>query len=270
MNDSNTNRRNDAMTTRVTLETDAPTARVRLSVENGVQLLGAGTRREINAALEELEQRMDISVVIFESSGRTFIAGADINELRALDSETGYRNSQEGQAMMTRIARLPATTIAAIHAACAGGGTELALACDMRLAADSAVIGLPETRIGVIPGWGGTVRATRLLGSAVARRLILTGELVPAPVALQLRLVDEVTSDDDFRSAVEARIDLVASRGPRARATAKSLIARFNQSDEAAWFEAEARAFAACYATGEPQLGMDAFLAKVPADWIGS
>lgn len=255
------------MATEVTLETTGQLARIKLSGDRGIQLLGAETRQKINEAVAEIERRSEISVVVFESSGRTFIAGADINELRALDPETGYQNSQEGQAMMTRIASLRATTIAAIHAACAGGGTELSLACDMRIAAESAVIGLPETRIGVIPGWGGTVRATRLLGSDVARRLILTGELVTASVALQLGLVDEVSPDEDFRSAVDARIELVASRGPHARATAKALIGQFEGPDSEAQFEAESRAFATCYPTGEPELGMSAFLNKVSADW---
>ena len=255
------------MNTEVTMATDGPVARVQLSGEKGVQLLGAGTRQRLHEVLEEIEQLSEINVVVFEAAGRTFIAGADINELRSLNPETGFVNSQQGHALMNRVAALSATTIAAIHAACAGGGTELALACDMRIAAEAAVIGLPETRIGVLPGWGGTVRATRLLGSAVARRLILTGELVPAAAAFQLGLVDEVVSEEEFRSAIEERIQLVASRGPHARAASKKLIAQFEGPDAAAQFLAESRAFADCYPTGEPELGMTAFLSKTAADW---
>jgi len=253
--------------TQVNLVTEGPVGRVQLGTENGVQLLGADTRAELRQTLIDVAQRDDLSVVVFEATGRTFIAGADINELRALNTETAYENSREGQAMMRLIADLPFTTIAAIHAACAGGGTELALACDMRLAASGAVIGLPETRIGVIPGWGGTVRATRLLGSAVAKRMILTGELLPATSALQLGLVDEVVADDAFRDAVECRIAMVVGRGPHARAAASRLIARFGGPDPEAQFEAEARAFAACYETNEPETGMSAFLAKRETDW---
>jgi enoyl-CoA hydratase/carnithine racemase len=137
----------------------------------------------------------------------------------------------------------------------------------MRIAAEDAVIGLPETRIGVLPGWGGTVRATRLLGSAAARRLILTGELVPAAIALQLGFVDQVVSEEEFRGTVEKRIKLVASRGPHARAASKKLIAQFEGPDAEAQFLAESKAFAACYPTGESDLGMAAFLAKIDADW---
>jgi len=255
------------MDTQVILTTDGPTARIRLSGEKGIQLLGAETRARLHEVLAEIEQLPEINVVVFESEGRTFIAGADINELRSLNAETGFENSQQGQALMNRVTALSATTIAAIHAACAGGGTELALACDMRIAAEDAVIGLPETRIGVLPGWGGTVRATRLLGGAVARRLILTGELVPAATALQLGLVDQVVSDEEFREAVEERIKLVASRGPHARAASRKLIAQFEGPDAEAQFLAESKAFAECYPTGEPDLGMTAFLSKIDADW---
>jgi enoyl-CoA hydratase len=255
------------MDTQVTLTTDGPVARVQLSGEKGVQLLGAGTRARLHEVLEEIEQLPEINVVVFQAEGRTFIAGADINELRSLNAETGFENSQQGQALMNRVAALSATTIAAIQEACAGGGMELALSCDMRIAAEDAVIGLPETRIGVLPGWGGTVRATRLLGSAAARRLILTGELVPATTALQLGLVDQVVSEEEFREAIEERIKLVASRGPHARAASKKLIAQFEGPDAEAQFLAESKAFAECYPTGEPELGMTAFLSKTDADW---
>jgi enoyl-CoA hydratase len=255
------------MTTEVNLTTDGPVARVKLSGEKGIQLLGAATRERLHVVLGEIEQLAEINVVVFESEGRTFIAGADINELRSLNSETGFENSQQGQALMNRVAALSATTIAAIHAACAGGGTELALACDMRIAAEGAVIGLPETRIGVLPGWGGTVRATRLLGSAAARRIILTGELVPAATALQVGLVDQVVAEEEFRAVIDERIKLVASRGPHARAASKKLISQFEGPDAEAQFLTESKAFAECYPTGEPEVGMSAFLAKVDADW---
>lgn len=256
------------MTTQVKLTTNGSLARICFEADNGIQLLTRDVRDGLCRILDELEQSSAISVVLFEAKGRVFIAGADINELIALTAETAADNSREGQAMMSRIEKLPATTVIAMHAACAGGGCELALACDMRIAAESAVIGLPETRIGIVPGWGGTVRATRVLGSAVARRMILSGELLPAQTALQLGLVDEVSPDESFRDAVEARIQTLLGRGPFARAQAKKLIRQFEGPDSAAQFEAEALAFAECYRTGEPQIGMQAFLEKRDAQWL--
>jgi enoyl-CoA hydratase/carnithine racemase len=255
------------MTTQVKLTTDGSLARICFEADNGIQLLTRDVREGLRGILDELELRPQISVVLFEAKGRVFIAGADINELLALTAETAADNSREGQAMMSRIEKLPATTVIAMHAACAGGGCELALACDMRIASDSAVIGLPETRIGIFPGWGGTVRATRVLGSAVALRMILSGELLPAQKALQLGLVDDVSPDDSFRDVVEARVQTLLARGPFARAQAKKLVRQFEGPDSAAQFEAEALAFAECYRTGEPQIGMQAFLEKRDAQW---
>lgn len=258
------------MTTDISLSVDGPVARVVFQADNGIQLLGPETRQRLAGVLDELEATSCVSVVVFEATGRVFIAGADINELRSLNEETAYTNSRDGQTLMNRVAALPATTIAAIHGACAGGGCELALACDMRVATANARIGLPETAIGIIPGWGGTVRAPRILGSAAARRLILTGELVDAATALQLGLVDAVAADEPaLRTLVDERIATILARGPGARALAKQLITEFEGPPPEAAFEKEAQAFANCYRTSEPNCGMTAFLEKTTPDWSG-
>ena len=250
------------MTTQVTLTVEGRLSRIEFSAENGIQLLTKDVRSELCRCLEELESRPAVSVVVFEAKGRTFIAGADIHELMALTPETAADNSREGQALMSRIERLSATTVIAVHAACAGGGCELALACDLRMAAESAMIGLPETGIGIVPGWGGTVRATRVLGGVAARRLILCGQLLSAAQAFKLGLVDDVAPDEEFRDGVEQRLQALLTCGPFARAQAKRLIRQFEGPDSAAQFEAEALAFAECYVTGEPQIGMQAFFEK--------
>lgn len=256
------------MSTQVSLAVDGHAARIRFQADNGIQLLGPETRQRLATVLDELEQHADVSAVVFEATGRVFIAGADINELRSLDEASAYQNSRQGQSLMNRVAALSSTTIAAIHGACAGGGCELALACDMRVATQNARIGLPETGIGIIPGWGGTVRAPRLIGSAAARRLILTGELVDARTALQIGLIDAVADDEAaLRRIVDQRVADILSRGPAARARAKALITEFEGPPADGQFEQEARAFAACYRTQEPYCGMDAFLQKQTPVW---
>lgn len=255
------------MPTTVTFDITDPIARIRFVSDNGIHLLSASVRQELAAVLDRLDAEKHVSVVVFESEGRTFLAGADIDELRSLTRHTAAEWARSVQQLMSRIAHLPATTIAAIHAACAGGGSELALACDLRLAADAARIGLPETSLGLIPGWGGTVRASRRLGPAVARRLILTGELVAADEALRLGLVDAVAPNAEFRAAVDERIAQILTRGPQARAAAKELIAILEGTDIDGQLEAEARVFAECYATCEPEEGTRAFLAKRAAAW---
>lgn len=255
------------MTTHVRLETTGRTARVVFHEERGIQTFSRATRERLAEVVTELEDREGLRVVVFEAQGRTFIAGADIRELVGLNPATAESESREGQSLMNRIARLPAVTVAAIHAACAGGGCELALACDLRMAAAAAKIGLPETSIGVLPGWGGTVRATRLLGGAAARRLILAGDLLPAAEALRLGLVDSVAPDESFREAVQARIDLLLSRSPTGQRWVKRLIAEFESADVRHQLTMEAQAFARCFAHGEAQEGLRAFLEKRPPDW---
>lgn len=258
------------MTTHVELMVAGPVARIILRGEKGIQILSAETRRQLLTTVERVA-RTDCSVAVFAAEGRTFIAGASIDELRSLDEIGALHDSRAGQKLMSAIESLPQTTIAAIHGACAGGGTELVLACDLRFAADSAKIGLPETSIGVLPGWGGTVRATQLLGAAVARRLILTGELIAADEALRIGLVDAVFAAEQFGDELETRVAQVLTRGPKARQRVKHLLQQHlaGGASVAAQYDAEARAFAECYRTGEPQEGMSAFLEKRPADWGG-
>ncbi len=254
--------------TNIELTTTGSIARITLRGEKGIQTLSSETRRRLLTVVEEVA-RSATSVVVFAAEGRTFIAGASIDELRQLNEQTGLEDSRCGQRLMSAIESLPQTTLCAIHAACAGGGTELALACDLRLAAEGAKIGLPETSIGILPGWGGTVRATQLLGSAAARRLILTGELIAADEALRIGLVDAVFPADQFREAVEARILQILTRAPQARRRVKHLLSELaaGRKNSAEQFEAEARAFAECYRTAEPQEGQTAFLEKRPAIW---
>lgn len=256
------------MMTHIELMVAGPVARIILRGEKGVQILSAETRRQLLAVIEHVAHT-DCSVVVFTAEGRTFIAGASIDELRSLDELSALNDSRAGQRLMSAIEALPQTTIAAIHGACAGGGTELVLACDLRFAADGAKIGLPETSIGVLPGWGGTVRAIQLLGAAVARRLILTGELIAADEALRIGLVDAVFPAEKFSDEIEARVTQILTRGPQARQRVKHLLQHHAADgiDLAKQYDAEARAFAECYRTGEPQEGMSAFLEKRPATW---
>ena len=256
------------MTTQIDLSLSGSVARILLRGEKGIQILSAETRQRLLAVVEEVATA-DCSVVVFAAEGRTFIAGASIDELRTQDEQSALQDSRCGQRLMSAIESLPQTTVAAIHGACAGGGTELVLACDLRFAAEGAKIGLPETSIGVLPGWGGTVRATQLLGMAVARRLILTGELVSADEALRVGLVDAVFTPEKFATEVDARVAQILTRGPQARRRAKHLLQQHAAGgvNLAAQYDAEARAFAECYRTGEPHEGMSAFLEKRPPQW---
>jgi enoyl-CoA hydratase len=255
------------MTMEVELRFEGELARVRFVGKKGVQIFSADARVRLANVLAELEQAADCRVVIFDAEGRTFIAGADIKELEQLDYTSGLAIARAGQRLMLRIANLNAITVAAVHAACAGGGCELALACDLRLAAESTVIGLPEVKLGLIPGWGGTARAVRLFGSAVARRMILSGELFNSTDAARLGIVDSVVADAEFREAVDQRVEQLLVGGPKALTAAKRLIADFEGGDIDSQLEAEAEAFARCCDAEESTEGATAFLEKRPPKW---
>jgi enoyl-CoA hydratase len=255
------------MSTQVGLAREGHVARVRFQGEKGIQILSAATREQFGKVLDEIEADEEIHVVVFEAEGRTFIAGADIQELATLNFATGEQVARDGQYLMTRVAGLNAVTIAAVHAACAGGGCELALACDLRMAAESTRIGLPEVGIGIIPGWGGTVRTVRLFGGAVSRRMILTGELFDATEAYRLGIFDSVSHDDEFQAVVDERVQLLLSRGPFASQSVKRLIADFEGSDIQAELSHEAQLFGHCFSGSEALEGLTAFLEKRSPNW---
>jgi len=255
------------MTTTVNLKQQGPVARVVFETANGVHLLSADVRRQLSDVVGQIEQLDDCRVVVFESVGRTFIAGADIHEFLELTAENSEAMVLEMHALLNRITRLPAVTLTAIHAACVGGGCELAFSTDMRMAAESARIGLPEVTLGIIPGWGGVVRATRLFGPAVAKRLTLTGELLAAEEAFGLGIVDSVFPDDKFRDAVDARVQQILKGGPQAQQLVKQLIEQFSGPELEQLQAEEAKTFVRCFATGEPYEGSNAFLEKRNASW---
>ena len=249
------------------MKLDGAIARITFSSENGIHILGKAARDQLAEILGQIEADTNCRVVVFAAEGRTFCAGADLQELHGLNAETAAAYAAEGQQLMTRIAELRLPTIAAIHAACAGGGCELALACDFRLGAGGCRIGLPETSIGIIPGWGGTVRTVRLLGTHPARRIVLTAELWRAEEALQLGLLHAVFPDDEFPAAVEAEANKLLTRGPTALEQAKLLMDSIPVGEIQEQLSREARLFAECYATGEPQEGIGAFLEKRVPRW---
>ncbi|MDA0835032.1 MAG: enoyl-CoA hydratase/isomerase family protein [Planctomycetota bacterium] len=255
------------MSTEVFLTWEAPVARVRFKDERGIHILSADVRRRLNEVVGEIERLDDCRIVVFEAEGRTFIAGAQIKEFQGLNIGTAEALAKEGQRLMQRIEDLQPITVAAINGAAAGGGCELALACDQRIASANVRIGLPEVTLGLVPGWGGTVRATRLLGEHVAKRMILSGELLTAESALSLGLIDALFAAEEFTEAVERRVAQLYSGGPMACRAVKELIRQMRPKSIAEDYDREASAFAKCFSTDEAMEGSSAFLEKRPARW---
>ena len=170
--------------------------------------------------------------------------------------------------MLLRMRNLSKPVIVAMNGDTMGGGFELSLSCDIRIGQrGDHRFGLPEVKLGLIPGWGGTVRAVRLFGSSVARRMILSGELLPAVEAARLGIVDAVVPAAEFRATVEERIEKLLVGGPHAVAAVKKLIAEFEGVDIDAQLEREAEVFARCCGDKESTEGAIAFLEKRAPRW---
>lgn len=256
------------MPTNVILDQAGPVARIRFEASNEIHILSADTRALLGQIIGKLDLDPECRVVIFEARGRTFLAGADLAELQGLQQSSAQTFAEVGQELMNQIAALRPVTICAIQAACVGGGCELALACDFRLAAIGARIGLPETSLGVIPGWGGTVRSSLLLGASVARRIILTAELLTADAAHGIGLIDQVFPDEELGQGVDRLVGQLLTRGPQALKRAKRLISQLTRSGFKKALAREARQFGACYASGEPVAGISAFREKRSPAWM--
>jgi len=233
-----------------------------LNALNGELLL------EIGAACDLVEADVGVRALVFTGAGRAFVAGADVEELAALsDPFAGRETALAGQDVMNAIAALPFPTIAAINGFALGGGLELALACDLRVAAPGAKLGLPEVGLGLIPGFGGTQRLPRLIGQGRAFDLILTGRHVPADEALQMGLVNRVT-DDALEGAV-ALARQTLRNGPIALGLAKEAVVRGLDVTLPQGLEIEADLFGMAATTEDATEGTAAFLEKRAADFQG-
>lgn len=230
--------------------------------------LNAQTVEEIGQVFNEARNDESVRSVIITGGGeKAFVAGADINELAQKNPFTGKETSERGQQILSRIERFPKAVIAAINGFALGGGCELALACQIRIASDRAQIGLPEVTLGIIPGYGGTQRMARLLGKAKALELILTGERISAQEAERIGLVNKVVPHDELMNEAEKMAQTIMSRGPLAvRAAIESIMIGSEMSFEEGQF-LEATLFGLLAASEDMKEGMSAFLEKRKAEF---
>ncbi len=199
--------------------------------------------------------------VVVTGDGKAFVAGADIAEMQGMDPAQARAYAQLGQAVFFAWEALPQPVIAAVNGYALGGGCELALACDLRIAAETALFGQPEVNLGVIPGFGGTQRLARLVGPGKAKELIFTGETLTAAAASALGLVNKVVPREAVLAEAIQMGGLIASRGPAAVRMAKQAIAAGVSTDRAG-FAREAELLGDCFATEDMREGMRAFLEK--------
>jgi len=199
----------------VLYEKKSPIAYVTINRPKVLNALNQATWRELQTAFEAARQDDDVRGIILTGAGdKAFIAGADIGELSKISAVEAERSSSYGQTVLNLIENLGKPVIAAINGFALGGGCETAMACTIRIATESAKFGQPEVKLGVLPGGGGTQRLPRLVGKGRALQLILTGEIIGAPEAYRLGLVNEVIPAADLIARAEAILKQIFSNAP--------------------------------------------------------
>ncbi len=245
--------------TTVKLQLEGDTAHVWFSSEKGVNVFSLEVIAALGATVRPLAEDENIRFVVFQGRGKTFVAGADIKQMSGLDHEGAVQFGQAGTQVFGQIEALPQVTVAAVNGHALGGGCELALACDFRIATAKAQLGQPETHLGLIPGWGGTHRLPRLVGPSQARRMIYSGLSVDAAAAERIGLVDQVVADDDaLEQAVAELTGSMRKASPAAIAACKRALLTGE----------ETAAFAESMQHAQGQEGMRAFIEKRKAGWI--
>ncbi len=247
---------------------------VRLEVQDGVgtirldrpkmNALNVQVQEEIRATAAEAAERDDVRAVVVYGGERVFAAGADIKEMADMSYQDMVRRSGALQSSFTAVARIPKPVVAAVTGYALGGGCELALCADYRIAADDATLGQPEILLGVIPGAGGTQRLTRLIGESKEKDLIFTGRFVKADEALAIGLVDRVVPAASVYDEALAWASQFAGGAAYALRAAKESIDRGSEVDLETGLEIERQQFAALFATDDRTIGMRSFMESGP------
>jgi enoyl-CoA hydratase len=213
--------------------------------------------------IDQLKNDQSTKVVILTGAGeKAFVAGADIGEMQNFTPLQARAFSVMGQEALNSLANLPQPVIAAINGFALGGGCELALACDLRIAARNAKLGLPEVGLGVIPGFAGTQRLPRLIGQARAKQLIFSGEIISAEESERIGLVNKVVEQTELREQVLAMATKIAAQGPQAVRLAKEAINQGGEMELAGAQVLESNLFAVIFSSDQQREGMTAFIEK--------
>ena len=235
---------------------------IKINNPTTLNALNSSTLKELGEAADMIKADKSIYVLIITGEGRSFVAGADITEMKSLNSEEGKRFGLMGAEVFRKIESLPIPVIAAVNGFALGGGCELALACDIRLASVNAKFGQPEVSLGITPGFSGTVRLSKTVGIGKAKEMIFTGGVINAEEALKIGLVNRVIEHEKL---IEEAIKLavtICDKAPIAVKYSKEAINRASECDTDTAVMIESSLFGLCFATDDQKEGMGAFLEK--------
>lgn len=254
----------------ITIAKEEGIATLSINRPKALNALNSATLKELSAALEEMERDTEVKALIITGAGdRAFVAGADIGEMVNYGGLEGESFAYLGQRVMLVVERFPKPVIAAINGFALGGGCELAMACDIRIASDRLKIGQPEVKLGILPGFGGTQRLTRLVGPGKAKEIIFSAEVYDAAEALRIGLVDKVIPADKLMEEARKLAKTIASRGQIAVRLAKDSINHSMDVDMETGCAFERKSFGLCFTTQDRLEGMKAFLEKRDPKFTG-
>jgi len=237
-------------------------AYIKINRPKALNALNSAVLDELYAVFSEASSNDEVMAIILTGEGKAFVAGADIAEMNKLTALEGKEMMAKGHAVMNFIESVNKPVIAAVNGFALGGGCELAMACDIRIASENAKFGQPEVNLGIIPGFGGTQRLPRLVGKGMGKYLIMTGEMISADEAARIGLVEKVVPAEELIGTAEKVAKTILEKAPIAITAAKSTIDIGYNLDMAAASRLEIEACAAPFSSDDRKEGMGAFLEK--------
>jgi len=253
----------------ILLEREGRVAILTVNRPDKLNALNEQVRTDMLAALAEVEHDAAVGVVVITGAGdKSFIAGADIGEF-AGRAPFDQRHAMRSPRIFDIMAAFPKPVIAMINGFCLGGGCELAMSCDLRIASEKARFGQPEIKLGLIPGGGGTQRLSRLVGLGHAMRLVLTGDMIGAAEAREIGLVEQVVPHEELRARTLELAAKIAAMSPLALRVAKEAVRTAERLPIEDGITYERDLFCLCFSSADKEEGVRAFLDKRPAQWQG-
>jgi len=250
--------------------TDAGIGIVTINRPKALNSLNSTVLNELAQAFNDLAGQEDVKVVILTGAGeKAFVAGADITEMKDMNTAQGKAFAEKGQKVFMQIEQFSKPVIAAVNGFALGGGCEISMACDIRIASSKAKFGQPEVNLGIVPGFGGTQRLPRLVGAGMAKLLIYTGDIIDSAEALRIGLVQKVTAPEDLLAEAQAIAGRIMAKSSVAVNLAKDAINRGVEMSIGNAMQYEAYVFGTCFASEDQTEGMTAFVEKRKASFTG-
>jgi len=241
---------------------------LKISAPKSLNALNSTILKELGGFIGSLDSKTRVLIITGDGE-KSFVAGADISEMAHLDEPQGFEFGKLGAQVFRAIETLPIPVIAAVNGFALGGGCELAMACDIRIASSKAKFGQPEVGLGIIPGFSGTYRLPKLIGQGYAKEMIYTGKIIRADEALRIGLVNAVYEPEELMDKAIEMAQMMLKNAPVAISLAKQSINEGYDLDADGAIGLENKLFGKCFATKDQKEGMDAFLNKRKADFTG-